>query len=270
MTTSPRFLEGRTALVTGSTRRGIGATTAIVLAHHGANIVLNYGTGRGGAEAHERAETLRAKIETLTGSRTVTVEASIREEADVRRMFVEARKHFGAVDILVNSAGGLWLEQDFACIATDHWEQALRSEADGTFYCIREALPEMRTRSWGRIINIGLDTDTLELLINAHYGHILERYPFDFHLAKLVKSEITHKISMIELKHNITVNNVLPGIIENMDNDEVFAAVAEEAHPNAWFSPLDVANTVAFLCSEAARGITRSDVRLPGNVYKRL
>jgi len=270
MTTSPRFLEGRTALVTGSTRRGIGATTAIVLAHHGANVVLNFGTGMGGAEVSARAATLGAEIEAQTGSRILVVEASIREEADVQRMFAEARAHFGAVDILVNSAGGLWLEQDFASITTEHWEQAFRSEVDGTFYCIREALPEMRSRHWGRIINVGIDPDALELLINAHYGHVLERYPFDFHLAKTAKSEITHKISMMELKHNITVNNLLPGIIENMDNDEVFAALADEAQPAAWFGPLDVANSISFLCSEAARGITRSDIRLPGNIYKRL
>ena len=87
MTTSSRFLEGRTALVTGSTRRGIGATTAIVLAHHGANVVLNFGTGMGGAEASARAATLGAEIEARTGSRILVVEASIREETDVQRMF---------------------------------------------------------------------------------------------------------------------------------------------------------------------------------------
>lgn len=270
MNPPPRDLKGRTALVTGSTRRGIGSTTAIMLAYRGANLVLNYGTGGGGEKAAERAEILRAKIEQRTGATAIVIESSPHSEIDARRMFDEARTRFGTVDILVNSAGGLWMEQDFAEISDEHWEQTLRPEIDGAFYCIREALPDMRARRWGRIINVGVDVDTLMLVVNAHYGHVLERYPFDFHIAKTAKCEISHTLALIELKQGITINNVLPGVIENIENDEVFHAIEESARASAWFSPLDVADAVAFLCSEAAGGITGSDVRLPGNVYKRL
>ena len=270
MNSAVRDLEGRTALVTGSTRRGIGAATAIVLAYRGADVVLNYGTGGGGGGAQERAEALRAAIEQRAGVCAIAIEASMLSEAAVHRLFDEARGHFGSVDILVNSAGGLWVEQDFADITTSHWEQALRPEIDGTFYCIREALPDMRARQWGRIVNIGFDVDTLELLINAHYGHVLERYPFDFHIAKSAKREMARRLAPIEFKQGITINNVLPGVIENIDNDEVFAAVEGTSRGSTWFGPVDVAGTVAFLCSEAARGITGSDIRLPGNLYKRL
>lgn len=263
-------VKGRTVLVTGSTRRGIGSATAIVLARCGANVVLNFGTGGAGEEARERAEVLRAKIEERTGAGVIAVEASMRNEVEVRRLFEKARTRFGSVDILVNNAGGLWIEQDFADVTTEHWEQALRPEIDGTFYCIREALPDMRAQRWGRIVNIGLDADTLELLINAHDSHVLEHYPFDFHIAKSAKCEITRTLALIELKHGITINNVLPGVIEDMDNDELFAVVEGSRQTSAWFGPLDVALTVAFLCSDVARGITRSDVRLPGNIYKRL
>jgi len=77
------FLAGKTALVTGSTRRGIGAATAMQLAIAGANVILNYGTGSKDAAAKQRAESLRKKIDGL-GTQVAVFEADMQSEVDVR------------------------------------------------------------------------------------------------------------------------------------------------------------------------------------------
>ncbi len=262
-------LSGKTALITGSTRQGIGAATSLALALQGANVILNYGTGGKTSEARQRGELMRDKIASLN-TRVALIEAAIHTESEVQAMFRKADELFGGVDILVNNAGGAWIEQDFASIDTQHWNQAIRSEIDGTFFCIREALPHMRRKHWGRILNICLDDETMQLLVNAHYGHVLEKYPYDFTLAKNAKREMTQLLALSEFKFGITINNILPGIIEDVDNEEALARLQRTHDRSIYYDPVDVARAVAFLCQEDARGITQSDIRIPGNIYKRL
>jgi glucose 1-dehydrogenase len=262
-------LNGKTALITGSTRRGIGAASAMHLALEGANVILNYGSKSKDADAKQRAETLTQSI-AETGAHVGLIVADIKSESEVRELFRQANDRFGGVDILVNNAGGAWIEQDFATIETTHWDQAIRAEIDGTFYCIREALPHMRHGHWGRIINICLNHETLTLLINAHYGNTLDKYPYDFALAKSAKAEITRLLALAEYKHGITINNILPGVIEEIDNDDALRKLRGADSKSIYFDPTDVARAVAFLCSEDARGITHSDLRIPGNLYTRL
>jgi 3-oxoacyl-[acyl-carrier protein] reductase len=262
-------LAGKAALVTGSTRRGIGAATAMKLALDGASLILNFGTGSRDDAARERAERLRRQI-AEPGRQVAVVEASVRNEEEVEELFRQSEALFGGVDILVNNAGGLWIEQDFTSIDASHWEQAVRTELDGAFYCTRRALPHMRHRRWGRIVNVGVDVDVMGLLINAQYGHVLDKYPYDFVLAKRAKEELAHLLGLVELKHGITVNNVLPGIIEEIDHEDAWQGLQAGAPVSVYFDPTDVARAVAFLCSEEARGISHSDIRVPGNIYKRL
>ena len=262
-------LAGKAALITGSTRRGIGAATALALALEGASIILNYGTGGKSSEARGRAEELTDKIRSL-GANVALIAAAVQSEDEVKEMFRQAKELFGGIDILVNNAGGAWLEQDFAAIDTQHWNQAIRSEIDGTFFCIRESLPHMRDKHWGRVINVCLDEATMQLLINAQYGHVLEKYPYDFSLAKFTKREITKLLAFPEFKYGITINNILPGIIEDVDHDAALARLRLTNDNAIYFDPVDVARAIVFLCREDARGITQSDIRIPGNIYQRL
>lgn len=239
----------------------------MVLAARGANIILNYGTGGTGREARHRAEELHKKI-AATNSNVLVLEATVDSEKEVRRLFANAADRFGCVDILVNNAGGLWIEQDFGQIETRHWDQAVRSELDGTFYCIREALPGMRAKRWGRIVNVGLHHTIMEWLVNTQYGNVLDKYPYDFSIAKYAKQQFASLLALAEFKHGITINNVLPGIIETMDNERALETIQGHSAQEISFNPLDVANAIAYLCSEEARGITQSDIRIPGNLYR--
>jgi NAD(P)-dependent dehydrogenase (short-subunit alcohol dehydrogenase family) len=267
MPVAPTPLKGKTALVTGSTRAGIGATTALALSCKGANIVLNYGSAGAGPDDAKRAEEFRKRIAEISPNVLVSP-AAVHLEDEVKNLFAEAFERFGSVDILVNNAGGTWIEQDFAAIDTDHWEQAIRRELDGTLYCIREALPRMREKRWGRIINIGLHRPALDLLVNTHYGNVLEGYPYDFVIAKHAKQEITRRLALAELKHGITINNILPGIIENIDNHKALEMLRNGKAQDLFFNPVDVANAIVYLCDDEARGITQSDIRIPGNIYR--
>lgn len=264
-----KVLNGKTVLITGSTRQGIGATAALVLAHLGAKIVLNYGTGEKGRNASVRASLLEKKIKKFS-KKVITVAADIKKEKDVKKLFKKAVSEFGSVDILVNNAGGTWIPQDFAGISTEHWEQAVRSEIDGTFYCMREALPFMRKKRWGRIINICLDEKIMEIALLAQNNHILEKYPYDFAIAKYAKQRLTSLISPLEFKYGITCNNIMPGIIEEMNNSEALKIIKEDLPPSIHFNPVDVARVIAYLCTKEAAGITGSDIKIPGNIYKRL
>jgi len=262
-------LNGKTALITGSTRKGIGATTALTLAHYGANIILNYGTGSKGEAASKRAAALE-KIIKKFNKNVLTIAADVTQEKDVQKLFSSGFKKFGSVDILVNNAGGTWIPQDFAQIKTSHFKQATRPEIEGTFFCIREALPLMRKKRWGRIINICLDLKTMELSLGETPDHILDKYPYDFALAKYTKQHLTELISPLEFKYGITCNNILPGIIEEMSNEEALEIIQGKREQSFFFNPLDVAETIAYLCSEEARSITNSNLNIPGNLYKRI
>lgn len=261
-------LKGKTALITGSTRLGIGATTALALADLGVNVILNYGTGMSNSEAGKRADALEKKIKTFNKN-VITLVADITKEGQVKKLFKDAVSAFGSVDILINNAGGTWVEQDFAEITTKHWNQVVKPEIDGTFYCIREVLPLMRKKQWGRIVNICLDKDAMELALNAE-GHILEKYPYDFAIAKESKRNIVQRIALSELKYGITCNNIMPGIIEELENEKALKIIQGKTKQSIFFNPTDVSDTITYLCSQNARGVTGSDIKLPGNIYTRL
>src|SRR5439155_741915 len=143
-----RSLNGRVALVTGSTGEGMGRSTALTLAREGADVVQNHGTNRRTSPANNRR--LVDAIERLS-ARAIVVRADTAKGDDVRKMFRLAEQEFGPVDILVNNAGGPWHpRQDLAKVQDRAWQGVLRPEIDRMFHTIRTALPRMRRRRWGR------------------------------------------------------------------------------------------------------------------------
>src|SRR5829696_8695612 len=139
------MLKGKTALVTGSTS-GIGLGIARALAAEGANIVLN---GFGDAAAIE-AE--RAGLEATYGIKARYSAADMSKPEEIAAMVAETEREFGAVDILVNNAG----IQHVAPIEefpVEKWDLIIAINLSATFHAIRAALPAMKRKQWGRIIN---------------------------------------------------------------------------------------------------------------------
>lgn len=262
-------LRGRIALVTGSVGEGIGRSTALALARSGADVALNFGTGRGDQYIRQAGERVQAAIREM-GRRTALIRADTRSEQQVSSLFQQIRTELGSVDILVNNAGGTWLEQDFAEIPSERWVDTIAAELNGAFYCMREALPDMRERRWGRIINVVVDFTSLDLLINAQYGHVLDRFPYAFAAGKMARGWLARNLSYAELKYGITVNNILPGIIEGVTLEEALSDAAGETGTAVGARPSDVARVIEFLCREEARFVSNSDIVIPGNLYSRL
>src|SRR3989441_10012759 len=148
-------LEGRVALVTGSTGEGMGRSIALTLAREGANVVLNHGTNRRTSPSNNRR--LVEAIERL-GARAIVIRADTAKGDDVRKMFRRAGQEFGPVDILVNNAGGSWdPRQDLAKVKDLAWQGVLRAEIDGMFHTIRAAVPGMGGARGGRAANTGME-----------------------------------------------------------------------------------------------------------------
>jgi 3-hydroxybutyrate dehydrogenase len=140
------MLKGKSALVTGSTS-GIGLAIAHALAQAGANLMLN---GFGDKETIEKA---RAGIETEFGVKARYSGADMSKSAEIAELVRATEKEFGALDILVNNAGIQHVAnvEDFPI---DKWDTIIAINLSSSFHTIRAALPGMKRRQWGRIINI--------------------------------------------------------------------------------------------------------------------
>ena len=140
------MLKGKTALVTGSTS-GIGLATARALAQDGANIMIN------GFGDKAQIEKIRTEIEKEFGVKARYSPADMSKPAEIAEMIRTTEKEFGSLDVLVNNAGIQHVAniEDFPI---EKWDAIIAINLSSSFHTIRAAMPGMKTRKWGRIINI--------------------------------------------------------------------------------------------------------------------
>jgi len=247
-------LEGRVALVTGSTSGGMGRSTAFVLAKNGADIVLNYGTNRRDAEADKASRSVEKAIRDL-GRKVILVKADTKSADEVLAMVKEAVIELGKVDILVNNAGyGQWKPGDIADVPPTGFREGVEADIGGALNCIRECLPIMRRHRWGRIISIGM----------FEAGHWAGS-PIEWAIGKAGRAILTRHLAIQERKNNITVNLINPGPghtehLETIERSLSFADRSEEWVNRKRVTPQDIAEAVLFLCTEQARFITGSHI----------
>ncbi len=219
----------------------------MTLAREGADVALNYET------RPERAERVRQQIESM-GRRASLQQADVATEAGARVLFDTAVAGLGKVDILVVSAGGAFKAQDVVDTPTEHWQRVLAEEVHAPLHLIPLALPAMRERGWGRIILTGgLDVEDWR-----------EGWPLDYPLGKASRHWLVRTLARQELAHGITVNGIAPGDIAYVELDD---ALTDLAHEAGWAAralprPQDAAEAVAFLCSDAARFVTGTIVKI--------
>ncbi len=246
-------LEGRVALVTGSTGQGMGRSIALTLARDGADVVLNTGTNRRTPAASDRR--LLDALRSL-GAQAILVRARTYDRREVERMFERAREELGPVDILVNNAGGRWdPERDLTKVDDAFWRDVLRAEIDGMFCTIRAALPDMRRRRWGRIVNLGMERS--EEFIEP---------PYDYTVGKIARHGLTRILSEVEMPRGVTINAVAPGYIPPFTFSGAMDALR---HGKTWTgrghgTPQDVAELVAWLCTEDARFVKGAIIPVHG------
>ena len=236
------MLKGKTALVTGSTS-GIGLGVALSLAQQGANIVLN---GFGDAAGPQ------AQVEAL-GVRVGYHGADMSKPAEIEAMMAYAQETFGGVDILVNNAGIQHVAsvEDFP---VDRWDAIIAINLSSTFHTTRLALPGMRARNWGRVINIA-----------SVHGLVASTQKAAYVAAKHGVIGLTKVAALETATTGVTVNAICPGWVltplvqkqvdaraeqTGLSVEEAKRSLLGEKQPSQQFTtPEQLGALAVFLCS---------------------
>jgi 3-hydroxybutyrate dehydrogenase len=253
--------KAKAAVVTGSTS-GIGLGIARALAREGTNVMLN-GFGDAG-----EIEKTRAEVERQCGVRALYSPADMTKPAEIAEMIRTAEQAFGGVDILVNNAGIQHVApvEEFPI---EKWDQIIAINLSSAFHTIRAALPGMKARKWGRIVNTAS-------------AHSLVASPFKsaYVTAKHGLAGLTKTVALEVATFGITVNCFSPGYVwtplvekqipdtmkaRNLTKEQVINDVLLAAQPTKQFVTVDqIAALVMFLCSDAAAQITGANLSIDG------
>jgi 3-hydroxybutyrate dehydrogenase len=254
-------LHGKVALVTGSTS-GIGLGIARALAETGAAIMLN---GFGDAA---QIEALRGAMEAECGVKVRYNAADVSKPEQIAAMVAATQAELGSLDILVNNAG-IQFTADVEDFPEERWDAVIAINLSGVFHGMKAAIPGMKARGWGRIINIA----------SAH-GLVASAQKVAYVAAKHGVLGMT-KVAAIELaNHGVTVNAICPGWVltplvqrqleerakkDGISIEDAKRSFLAEKQPMAQFStPEAIGGLAVFLCSEAARTITGAPVSIDG------
>ena len=186
-------LQNRIALVTGASR-GIGKSIALALAAEGADVAVNY------RKQSAAAESVADAIKKL-GRRCITIQADAAESAEVEKLFATIESELGPVDILVNNAG-IASQLSPAQVTEADWQETIRVNLTSVFLVTQRALPNMRAKRWGRIINLSS--------VAAQYGGIVGPH---YSASKAGILGLTRSYATFLAKEGIIVNAIAPALI---------------------------------------------------------
>ena len=255
------MLKGKTALVTGSTS-GIGLGMAKALAAQGANLVLN-----GFGDAAE-IEALRAGIAKKSKVEVTHSDADMSKPDQIAAMIGEAEARFGAIDILVNNAGIQHTAkvEDFP---TAKWDAIIAINLSSAFHAIHAALPKMRARGWGRIINTA-----------SVHGLVASVEKAAYVAAKHGIVGLTKVTALETAGSGITCNAICPGWVltplvqqqvdaraknDGLSQDQAKRELLAEKQPSMEFATADqIGGLACFLCSPAADQMTGTAIPIDG------
>ena len=251
------MLKGKTALVTGSTS-GIGLGIAKALAAQGANVVLN---GFGDVDA------ARAEFRDIA-AQIGYHPADMTKPEQIAEMMSYAERSIGAIDILVNNAGIQHVArvEDFP---VDKWDAILAINLSSAFHTARLALPGMRARNWGRILNIA----------SAH-GRVASAEKSAYVASKHGLIGFTKTLALETATTGITANAICPGWVltplvqkqvdaraakEQIDVEEAKRRMLADKQPSMQFTtPAQLGELAVFLCSAAADNIRGAAINVDG------
>lgn len=235
-------LEGRIALVTGAARR-TGRALALALAEAGADVIVHY------FQSQEEADEVVREIGRL-GRRGYAASFDLADPAAVDEGVRRAVEQAGGLDILVNNVGTIvWKRLDE--LSPDDWKACLDGTLLATLHASQAALPALRARGRGRIINI-LDAD----------ADSTDPVPFAtaYKIGKRATFTLTKTMAVLEAEHGVTVNAVSPGTLE----DSTEKPSLEQIPAGRYGTYEDVANAVLHLASDAAAYVTGTQVKVSG------
>jgi len=254
-------LRGKSAIVTGSTS-GIGLGIARAFAAAGMNVMLN-----GFAPAGE-IEKVKQEIEDRFRVKAAFSGADMSKPDQIAAMVSDARQAFGPVDVLVNNACIQHVEA-VESFPVDKWNAIIAINLSAAFHAIRAVVPEMKSRGWGRIINVAS-------------AHALVASPFKsaYVAAKHGVLGLTKTVALETAEHGITVNAICPGYVltplvekqipetaraRMLSEEQVVRDVLLHAQPTRKFVTTEELGALAvFLCTNAAQSITGAALPVEG------
>ncbi len=255
------MLKNRNAIVTGSTS-GIGRGIALRLADKGARVMIN------GFGEQADIEALLDDLQQRSGQPALYSPADMTMPQEIEAMVRTAEEEFGSVDILVNNAGIQFVSpvEEFP---VEKWDAIIAVNLNSAFHTIRAALPDMKSRGRGRIINVA----------SAH-SKVASPFKSAYVAAKHGVVGLTKSVALEVAELGITVNAISPGYVltplvaaqipataeaRGITEEEVKRDVLLAAQPTKQFVDVeDIAETVAYLCSDAAKSITGANISIDG------
>src|SRR3954453_7350321 len=266
-------LSGRVALVPRGSG-GLGGADALTLARAGADVVIadllveselseetdTYGPlatvarQQGLVHSEETAEEIRA-----LGRRALAIRCDVTDREQVDATVARTVDELGGVDILVNNAGTLDHAAQFHNQSPELWERDLRVNLTGAFNCAQAVWPHLRARGRGRIVNMASVAGTLGGFGQASYS-----------TTKAGLLGLTKTLAMEGGRHGITCNAIVPGVIGTeafaMANTEMNERIVKRTVFKRPGDPQEIANAVAFLCSDLASYITGVGLNVSGGI----
>jgi 3-oxoacyl-[acyl-carrier protein] reductase len=243
-------LTGKVAVVTGASK-GIGAEIAKQLASEGAALVVNYSSSKEGADR------VVSEI-TKNGGKAVAVQANLAKEADVRRLFAEAKKAFGKVDVLVNNAG-IYEFAPLENVTAEHFHKQFDLNVLGLILASQEAAKQFGPAG-GNIVNISSVVATARIPNGSVYS-----------ATKAAVEAVTRSLAAELGPKKIRVNSVNPGMVETEGvhaagiSESDFRKQIEATTPLGRIGqPNDIAPAVVFLASDDAKWITGETLYISG------
>lgn len=260
-TNEPKFLKGKSAIVTGSTS-GIGLAIAHELARVGANVMIN------GFGDKSEIDKIVKELQNQSGNNIVYSGADMSKTEDIEAMANDATRVFGAIDIIVNNAGIQFVApiQDYP---QEKWDAIIAINLSASFKLIKAVLPGMISRNYGRIVNIA-----------STHALVGSAFKSAYVAAKHGMAGLTKVVAIETAEKNITCNAICPGYVKtplvekqiaeqakahNIPENQVVREIMLKVQPNKRFIEAEqVAALTAFLCSEAGSGITGALLPMDG------
>jgi len=243
-------LEGRRALVTGG-GTGLGRVIAQALGEAGADVAI-------ASRTLSTCEKAAGEIAAATGRRALAFAADVAVGEEVKRLVAEVEKGLGPIDILVNNAG-INIRGAAEELAEADWDAVIATNLKAPFLCARAVGPGMRSRGWGRVINLGSILGAVALPGRAPYAS-----------SKAGVLSLTRVLALEWAPHGVTVNAICPGPFATEMNRQLlsdpvkYKAFVEKIPMGRWGELQEITGAAVFLASDAASFVTGSALFVDG------
>lgn len=243
-------LKGMNALVTGGSR-GIGKAIAIELSNQGANVAISF------VNNESKAKEVVAEIE-KNGVKGLAVKANVSKEEDVNNMVDAVNKELGSIDILVNNAG-ITKDNLLIRMKIEDWDDVINTNLKGAYLCTKAVTRGMMKKRFGKIVNIASVVGVSGNAGQANYS-----------ASKAGIIGFTKSIAKELGSRGINVNAIAPGFVETdmtkVLSEDIKKQMLDIIPLKKFAQPKDIANVVAFLCSEKGSYITGQVINVDGGM----